>query len=299
MTGWTVDRRFHCAGSLILTLLCFSMRHTMAFSVCRAGHRALVVPNKSIRSSLPSSRRVVPSSSIRSPRQWMGVACQSTAASSVDLEEVERQIKAKGDEIRQLKADNIDKESLAPHIAELLALKAQLPQEEESAAPKPKKKKQPQKKTTQPQQQKKPEEMSESELRQARLAKVAAMREAGVEPYEYSYQPTHSAGELQALYKSRLDGGEEDEDSDVTVAGRIMARRVFGKLAFFTLQDETGTIQLQMEKKRLNDTFKVSGECVNITSVLVQSVGLTRFFFYIASYLLFCHIASQGLDGWW
>lgn len=33
-----------------------------------------------------------------------------------------------------------------------------------------------------------------------------------------------------------LEPGQEDEAADVSVAGRIMARRVFGKLAFFTLQ---------------------------------------------------------------
>jgi lysyl-tRNA synthetase class 2 len=99
--------------------------------------------------------------------------------------------------------------------------------------------------------------MSESELRQARLAKVAAMRERGVEPYEYSYKPTHTAAELQQEYDGRLEGGEEDESSDVAVAGRIMARRVFGKLAFYTLQDESGTIQLHLEKNRLGDSFKV------------------------------------------
>ena len=38
-----------------------------------------------------------------------------------------------------------------------------------------------------------------------------------------------------------------------------MARRVFGKIAFFTLLDESGTIQLHMDKKRLGSTFKVSG----------------------------------------
>ncbi len=83
------------------------------------------------------------------------------------------------------------------------------------------------------------------------------MRERGVEPYEYSYKPTHTAAELQQEYDGRLEGGEEDKSSDVAVAGRIMARRVFGKLAFYTLQDESGTIQLHLEKNRLGDSFKV------------------------------------------
>jgi len=185
-------------------------------------------------------------------------------STAVDVEEVERKIKMKGDEIRQLKDNGIEKTDLAPHIEELLALKAQLPQTEE--APKEEKKKtQKQPKQKQPQQsKKKPEEMSESELRQARLAKVAAMREAGVEPYEYTYKPTHTAAELQAEYDGRLEAGEEDESADVAVAGRIMARRVFGKLAFFTLQDESGTIQLHLEKNRLGDSFKVLYECCSV-----------------------------------
>lgn len=43
---------------------------------------------------------------------------------------------------------------------------------------------------------------------------------------------------------------------EVSIAGRIMIRRVFGKLAFFTLQDETGLIQLYIEKGRLGDQFQ-------------------------------------------
>mmetsp|Transcript_3299 Transcript_3299/g.9144 ORF Transcript_3299/g.9144 Transcript_3299/m.9144 type:complete len:560 (-) Transcript_3299:64-1743(-) len=104
---------------------------------------------------------------------------------------------------------------------------------------------------------KKPEEpLSESEIKLNRLAKVEAMREANVEPFEYTFDVTASAAQLAADYTDKLEPGEEDEGSDVGVAGRIMTRRVFGKLAFFSLQDETGIIQLQFDKKRLGDTFK-------------------------------------------
>ena len=178
-------------------------------------------------------------------------------STTADLDEINEKIKIKGDEIRQLKLDGIEKADLAPHIAELLALKAQLPEEEKTEAPKPQKKKpQKQPKKKQPAT-KKQEEMSESELRLNRLAKVDAMRDAGVEPFEYSFQATHSAAQLLTLYDGKLEGGQEDEAVDVSVAGRIMTRRVFGKLAFFTMLDESGTIQLQFDKNRLGDTFKV------------------------------------------
>ena len=45
---------------------------------------------------------------------------------------------------------------------------------------------------------------------------------------------------------ANLPNGEE-RDVSVAVAGRVMTRRVMGKLAFFTLADETGTIQLFLE----------------------------------------------------
>mmetsp|Transcript_13477 Transcript_13477/g.19718 ORF Transcript_13477/g.19718 Transcript_13477/m.19718 type:complete len:668 (-) Transcript_13477:7-2010(-) len=178
------------------------------------------------------------------------------AATAEDIAEIERQIKAKGDEIRSLKEQGIEKADLAPHIQELLALKAKLPPTEEEKEKKeqkkpPKQKKEPQQKKKQPQ-----ADLSESELRDVRLGKAQAMRDSGMEPYAYSYDPTHTAGELQSLYEGKLDGGEEDVDANVKVAGRIMTKRLFGKLAFFTLQDETGTIQLQMEKKRMGDFFK-------------------------------------------
>lgn len=184
-----------------------------------------------------------------------------STSSSTDLELLKEKIKIKGDEIRQLKSDGVDKESLAPHITELLSLKDQLPEEERDTPPKKKKKKTKNAGNKQPQQKKKvvkkpQEEMSESELRLNRLGKAEAMREAGVEPFEYSFKATHTASQLFSMYDGKLGGGEEDEDADVAVAGRIMTRRVFGKLAFFTLQDETGTIQLQFDKNRLAETFK-------------------------------------------
>jgi len=210
-------------------------------------------------------------------------------STATDIQQLEQKIKVKGDKIRQLKADGISKDSLAPHIEELLSLKAQLP---ESAKPK---KEEPKKKEKAPKQQKKKkapvEEMSESELRQARLDKATTMKGSGMEPFAFSYNPTRTAKELQNEYKERLENGEEDEAVDVSVAGRIMIRRVFGKLAFFTLQDETGTIQLQMDKKRLGDSFKVRCRFVGfLTSLLLPC---PRFIVALA------FLESQGLDGWW
>lgn len=71
------------------------------------------------------------------------------------------------------------------------------------------------------------------------------MRGKGLEPYAYKWDRTHSANQLQEIYKGLANGEVSDGESDrVSVAGRIVARRAFGKLAFLTLRDDSGTIQV-------------------------------------------------------
>ncbi len=92
-----------------------------------------------------------------------------------------------------------------------------------------------------------------SDLRDTRLEKAEQLRQLGQNPYAYRWESTHSAAVLQEKYAD-LENGEEVE-VEVAIAGRIMARRVFGKLAFFTLQDETGQIQLFLDKKKIQATL--------------------------------------------
>ena len=87
------------------------------------------------------------------------------------------------------------------------------------------------------------------EIRATRLEKVEQLKNLGLNPYAYKWESTHHAAELQEKYADLANG--EEVDLEVSVAGRIIARRVFGKLAFFSLQDETGTIQLYLDKKRI------------------------------------------------
>ena len=88
-----------------------------------------------------------------------------------------------------------------------------------------------------------------SELRDNRLSKAADLENYGRPPYALRYAPTHSAAALQEAHAD-LEKGAEREVT-VTVAGRILTRRVLGKLAFFTLADESGTIQLYIERAAL------------------------------------------------
>ena len=90
------------------------------------------------------------------------------------------------------------------------------------------------------------------ELKKVRIAKMDAFKAKGINPFAYTFEQTHKAAQLQTAYAD-LANGTEREDIEVSVSGRIMLRRVFGKLAFFQLQDDTGSIQLYLEKGKLPD----------------------------------------------
>ncbi len=89
-----------------------------------------------------------------------------------------------------------------------------------------------------------------SELRDTRLEKAKVLKSLGQGPYGLNFRPTDSANVLQKKYADLPNGKEKKEE--VSIAGRVTSRRVMGKLAFFTLADETGTIQLFLEKSTLN-----------------------------------------------
>ena len=76
---------------------------------------------------------------------------------------------------------------------------------------------------------------------EVRKAKRQALIDAGQNPYGHAFAYTHHAADLEPLY-AELPDGESTEDS-VAVAGRIMAKRVQGKVSFFTLRDSSGEIQ--------------------------------------------------------
>ena len=88
-----------------------------------------------------------------------------------------------------------------------------------------------------------------NEIRATRLEKVQQIKDLGGVPYAYQWQVSHHAGELQVQFADLAAGAEVD--LLVAIAGRIMIRRVFGKLAFFTLQDETGVIQLYLDRQAI------------------------------------------------
>ncbi|WOG82839.1 hypothetical protein DCAR_0102007 [Daucus carota subsp. sativus] len=114
-------------------------------------------------------------------------------------------------------------------------------------------------------------------IRSIRLKKVEELRATGFEPYAYKWDRTHSANQLQELYRHLENGQESNDEKDhVSIAGRIVARRAFGKLAFLTLRDDSGTIQLYCEKDRLASQFDQLKALVDIGDILGASGSIKR-----------------------
>jgi lysyl-tRNA synthetase class 2 len=117
-----------------------------------------------------------------------------------------------------------------------------------------------------------PENQSSStleEIRAARLEKVAGLQKAGLNPYAYQWKSTANAQQLQDQYADLAPG--EEITTEVAIAGRIIARRIMGKLAFFNLQDETGTIQLYLDKKRISETMDAVPNAFNTVIKLTDT----------------------------
>lgn len=84
----------------------------------------------------------------------------------------------------------------------------------------------------------------DSNIQKVRQEKVERLKEAGVNPYAYSFDKTHTVGE--AL---------QSEGKEVKTAGKIFSFREHGNIAFADLRDETGQIQIFFQKEVLDDAF--------------------------------------------
>ena len=85
-------------------------------------------------------------------------------------------------------------------------------------------------------------ELSEQET--LRRQSLAALRNLGIEPYPAAkYEVSATAQQITQEYSE-----EEQNFQNITIAGRIMSRRIMGSAAFFELQDHTGRIQVYIKR---------------------------------------------------
>lgn len=116
-----------------------------------------------------------------------------------------------------------------------------------------------------------PDDGSVDDLVRQRLRKLEALRARGIEPYPTTFQRTVVNGEAVAEY-DRLAG------QDVSVAGRIVSRRIMGRASFCHIQDGTGRIQLFLKEDVLGpdsygafrDLYDI-GDFVGATGTLMKT----------------------------
>jgi len=92
----------------------------------------------------------------------------------------------------------------------------------------------------------------ENQLIAERREKLAAIRAQGV-AFPNDFKPKQRAAELLRLHGEETNEQLEPQAIKVTIAGRLMLKRVMGKASFGTLQDASGRIQLFVTKDALGD----------------------------------------------
>jgi len=120
------------------------------------------------------------------------------------------------------------------------------------------------------------QEQDENQLITLRREKLAGLREQG-NAFPNDFKPEQHAADLQALYGDKEKAELEENPAKVSVAGRIMLKRVMGKASFITISDRSGRLQLYVQQaalgEELYDSFKTwdIGDIVGATGVMFKT----------------------------
>ena len=86
-----------------------------------------------------------------------------------------------------------------------------------------------------------------SEQARIRREKLAALQEAGMDPFQIrKYDVTHHSGEIREQFDA-LEGRE------VSIAGRLMSKRIMGKASFCHVQDLQGMMQVYVARDAVGE----------------------------------------------
>ena len=112
-------------------------------------------------------------------------------------------------------------------------------------------------------------EQDVNHLIQIRRDKLQELTENGKNPFEITkYNRTHTSKEVKDNY-------DELEGKDVSVAGRIMSKRIMGKASFCTIQDSQGNIQSYVSTNDLGEENYKEFKTYDVGDI----IGITGFVF--------------------
>ncbi len=92
----------------------------------------------------------------------------------------------------------------------------------------------------------------ENKLIAERRRKLEELRAEGF-AFPNDYRRSALTGQLQDIYADYSNETLEEKDIVVEVAGRLMTKRVMGKVSFVTIQDRSGRLQLFVQRDALTD----------------------------------------------
>jgi lysyl-tRNA synthetase class 2 len=89
---------------------------------------------------------------------------------------------------------------------------------------------------------------SQSQVLQQRKEKAAFLEDAGVHLFPNDFQKTRDVDWIQSTYAHTPPEELEEDKAEFALAGRIVALRSFGKATFLHLQDESGRMQVFVQR---------------------------------------------------
>jgi lysyl-tRNA synthetase class 2 len=92
---------------------------------------------------------------------------------------------------------------------------------------------------------------TEREIIAQRARKADALRALGVNPYGNGLAPRHLAADVAARYGDLPAAEIQKDPGEWSIAGRVLALKSFGKMAFLKVLDRSGDIQVWLKKDRL------------------------------------------------
>ena len=93
----------------------------------------------------------------------------------------------------------------------------------------------------------------ENQIMAERRAKLAAMRKLGQPAFPNTFKPAHRAHQLHHRYEQHTREQLESEHVEVSLAGRMMLKRIQGKASFATLQDASGRLQIYLNDEGVGE----------------------------------------------
>ena len=93
----------------------------------------------------------------------------------------------------------------------------------------------------------------ENEIVEQRKQKVKELRSIGVNPFPNDFKPSHDVGGVLSSYSNFSDEEIKNLSDKLSLAGRVIALRDFGKSTFFHIMDRTGKIQGYIRRDVIGD----------------------------------------------